>query len=899
MTTIVDQTVIQLLARTDRLERQLLDAQRVLDRRLGGMESRASQFSGKFNAALGAVSVAALAKELSGLSDASKQIEAQLQLATAQFGTFGKGLEDTRRIALSTRTSLEETTKLYGNFIRAAQDLGGSQEQAARATETFSKGLKIGGASSEDAANATRQFSQSLAGGILRAEEFNSVVEASPRVARLFAQGLGTSIGGLRKLVNEGKVSAQQLFAVLNDPAIYAQIDAEFKKLPTTFGDAMQGIENAAIITFGGFDRGGQFSQALLNFLSDGTTTFSTLEDAAAASGIEARAAFDGLKGVFEPLLTEAQGVFGGIRSEANYTRDTIASLLGVVDSVTGAAAKLGNAINDTGTGIRNGFASKVPILGGLLTRQQTPRIAATNFSGDFVRGFDSSTEYGRARERERRLKAFLPNPVDENGNILLNPFAKRQTTRPVTPDAKKGKTKRSPLNPDTFPQEQARLEEDILRARQQEAQTAEAAARVELDRVDNARQKAADRINSDKRLTDAEKKQLIALNSLAQAAERAAVIRRRDIEVEERTSAALRREYQSVEARNRNAQDTVRSQIDLAATARDRLELEQRLLTLAQQQERVDQEQLIADRQRILNDPNATPEAKAAARSDIGDAQAQIAGQDERFGNERKALERRYQGPLSDYADSVRDTVEDMDRALEGVQANGLQSLEDGLADVLSGTRSVSDAFSDMATSIIADIARIAIRQAVIAPILQSMGLNAGGTGAGGSNGLVAGDGANGLGRFLGGIGRVFGFAEGGQIRGAGTGRSDSILARVSNGEFIVNAASAAKHGAMLEAINADRMPRFADGGFVMPAPQLAIPTGANMQAARAPISAGERHFHISVDARNSVTPTGFARDLSSLILNQAAQMDQAAATRVVKEMPGKLSRYQRLGTI
>ena len=173
------------------------------------------------------------------------------------------------------------------------------------------------------------------------------------------------------------------------------------------------------------------------------------------------------------------------------------------------------------------------------------------------------------------------------------------------------------------------------------------------------------------------------------------------------------------------------------------------------------------------------------------------------------------------------------------------------------------------------------------------------GGTGAVGTNGLVAGDGANGLGRFLGGIGRVFGFADGGPIRGAGTGRSDSILARVSNGEFIVNAASAAKHGAMLEAINADRMPRFADGGFVMPAPQVAIPTGANMQAARAPISAGERHFHISVDARNSVTPTGFARDLSSLILNQAAQMDQAAATRVVKEMPGKLSRYQRLGTI
>jgi hypothetical protein len=55
--------------------------------------------------------------------------------------------------------------------------------------------------------------------------------------------------------------------------------------------------------------------------------------------------------------------------------------------------------------------------------------------------------------------------------------------------------------------------------------------------------------------------------------------------------------------------------------------------------------------------------------------------------------------------------------------------------------------------------------------------------------------------------------YADGGPVRGPGTGRSDSILARVSNGEFIVNAASTARHRPLLEAINA---PAFADGGMV-----------------------------------------------------------------------------------
>jgi hypothetical protein len=58
--------------------------------------------------------------------------------------------------------------------------------------------------------------------------------------------------------------------------------------------------------------------------------------------------------------------------------------------------------------------------------------------------------------------------------------------------------------------------------------------------------------------------------------------------------------------------------------------------------------------------------------------------------------------------------------------------------------------------------------------------------------------------------------WADGGLISGQGTGTSDSILARVSNGEFIVNASQAAKFLPLLEAINNNRLPKFADGGLV-----------------------------------------------------------------------------------
>lgn len=52
---------------------------------------------------------------------------------------------------------------------------------------------------------------------------------------------------------------------------------------------------------------------------------------------------------------------------------------------------------------------------------------------------------------------------------------------------------------------------------------------------------------------------------------------------------------------------------------------------------------------------------------------------------------------------------------------------------------------------------------------------------------------------------------AGGGWISGPGTSTSDSVLARLSDGEFVTNAAASAKHGALLEAINADG---YASGG-------------------------------------------------------------------------------------
>ncbi|MEA4835371.1 MAG: hypothetical protein VB133_09565 [Anaeromusa sp.] len=81
-----------------------------------------------------------------------------------------------------------------------------------------------------------------------------------------------------------------------------------------------------------------------------------------------------------------------------------------------------------------------------------------------------------------------------------------------------------------------------------------------------------------------------------------------------------------------------------------------------------------------------------------------------------------------------------------------------------------------------------------------------------------------------------VAGFRDGGLTQGAGTGTSDSILAWLSHGEFVMTAAATKAWGANnLAAMNAGRMPRFASGGIVA-GPSLASLGGGSIRTASLP---------------------------------------------------------------
>lgn len=445
-----DEVAVELLARYDKLERQLRSAEGVVDKSLGNMETRGAAFVSRFSGLLAGVSVAALGREFLQLADQSKQIDAQLKLATRSFGAFGQAQADVIRIAGATRNGLSETSSLYGNLIRATQTLGGTQDQAARATETFSKALKLGGADAAATASATLQFGQALASGVLRGDEFNSIAEASPRLLQLIADALGKPKGELRALAEQGKLTSDVLFKALTDRRFTAGIDDEFKTLPVTFSDAMQKVQNAALLTFGAFDRGGNFSTALANFVSEGADGFRTLGNEAEKLGADIRATFVGLGDVFSPLVDGARAAFGDIDRQANYARDSIANILRLYDNIQNADI---------------GFDRFYTRAFRKVTGQQTTEANLPQYSdraGAFTRGYDNQRMMSA---EDRFTRTFLSKIGLRDGSTIQNERVATPARSALSGGGKsgsKGRTGASEANKEV--QETAKLIQDIRR---------------------------------------------------------------------------------------------------------------------------------------------------------------------------------------------------------------------------------------------------------------------------------------------------------------------------------------------------------------------------------------------------------------------------------------------------
>jgi len=192
---------------------------------------------------------AASVQQFVSLGDEFTQITNRLKSVSSSSAEASSAFNLVKKVAAETRSGLGPVADLFTDLTIATNEMGLSQQQVADVAGTFSKALKISGADANASAGAIRQFGQALASGVLRGDEFNSIMEANPTFMRKVASTLNVTTGQLRKMAEQGLLTSDVLVAATQE--IGDSIDQDFAKTVSTVGEAFVSLKNAFIEIIG------------------------------------------------------------------------------------------------------------------------------------------------------------------------------------------------------------------------------------------------------------------------------------------------------------------------------------------------------------------------------------------------------------------------------------------------------------------------------------------------------------------------------------------------------------------------------------------------------------------------------------------------------------------------
>lgn len=348
---------------TRNVEKQFDNMGKNVDRSVSNLGSSLSSTLKNFSTGLaGGLAGGLGAQQFVRFADSATRITNALKVA----GLEGKNLSDTYerlgKIALANGASFESVANLYAKVTQNAKQLGITSKQAEEFTRRIAVGLRASGTDAQAASAGIQQLNQALASGVLRGDEFNSVAENLPVVAKAIADGMGVTVGALRELAAEGELDAKTVF----DAFIKGSegLDAQAAKTSATFSQAFENISTALTIAAGKFNETTGASRAFAASVSE--FVIPAIEN----FGI----AVDNIGDLFDRLLGGNAGAFASWLKENALNSDTLL-----------------NALN----GLKPG-------LGDLIRLLSTPNA----FEGDILSPL--TTAFQEAQEKVREFRADL-----------------------------------------------------------------------------------------------------------------------------------------------------------------------------------------------------------------------------------------------------------------------------------------------------------------------------------------------------------------------------------------------------------------------------------------------------------------------------------------------------------
>lgn len=389
-----DEVVVELKAKVDSYNANLIKAQRTFDTSTGRMTDAArrmsQQVTGSFAAAgRGIASAFAVTGGIRGIQvlvDSVTRIDNALKVA----GLSGQALEKVygrlQQSAQKNAAPLETLVTLYGRVSLVQKELNVSQEEMLAFTDNIAMALRVAGTDAQSASGALLQLSQALGSGVVRAEEFNSILEGALPIAQAAAAGLkeaGGSVAALRQLVVDGKISSEAFFRAIEAGS-----------------SVLEGkLAGATLTTSQGFT-------LLANSLIDATREF-----------LQGSLAAEGLGEAFEFMANKINSVdFSAFGAQARELIDLINQVREAMGWLQSAGANLGSALGLDAVGdFLTGGKAFESYLGGAIT-VTNQRGIQSRIEGAFAENVDIVT--GLTEDAVRKSAGNVVNDIGKTGRL-------------------------------------------------------------------------------------------------------------------------------------------------------------------------------------------------------------------------------------------------------------------------------------------------------------------------------------------------------------------------------------------------------------------------------------------------------------------------------------------------
>lgn len=229
--------------------------------RVSALQSQFLSLSGAVSSLAGPLAAAFSLSAIYSASEAYTKLTSRLKLVTESSAELATAQNAVFAIAQSAYQPLSSTAELYQRIATNQKELKLTGEGVAGVVGTISKTLAISGASAASADAALVQLGQAFASGVLRGEELNSVMEQAPALAQAIAAGMGKTVGELRALGAEGKLTADAVVKALQ--AQEQAVSDLFSKTAVTIGNSITATGNSLTQFIGRMDQASGVSAAI------------------------------------------------------------------------------------------------------------------------------------------------------------------------------------------------------------------------------------------------------------------------------------------------------------------------------------------------------------------------------------------------------------------------------------------------------------------------------------------------------------------------------------------------------------------------------------------------------------------------------------------------------------